>query len=70
MSNLWIGYLDENEQAVDSLMVSGSSITIPTGQNIKYLSYPQRQAYKPVTLITEKPAEFVGELDIYRMTSA
>lgn len=70
MNNLWIGYLDENEQAVDSLMVSGSSITIPTGQNIKYLSYPQRQAYKPVTLITEKPAEFVGELDIYRMTSA
>ena len=70
MNNLWIGYLDENEQCVDSLMVSGSSITIPTWQNIRYLSYPQRQAYKPITLITEKPAEFVGELDVYQMTSA
>lgn len=70
MNALWIAYLDENEEAVDSLTVSGTSITIPTGQNIRYLSYPQRQAYKPITLITEKPAEFVGELDIYRMTSA
>lgn len=70
MNSLWIGYLDENEQAVDSLTVSGSAITIPTGQGIKYLSYPQRQAYKPVTIISEKPATFVGELDIYRMTSA
>lgn len=70
MNNLWIGFLDENEQAVDSLTVSGSAITIPTGQGIKYLSYPQRQAYKPVTIISEKPATFVGELDIYRMTSA
>jgi hypothetical protein len=70
MNKLWIGFLDENEQAVDSLTVSGSAITIPTGQDIKYLSYPQRQALKPVTLISEKPATFVGELDIYRMTSA
>ena len=70
MNSLWIGFLDEDEQAVDALTLSGTSITIPTGQDIKYLSYPQRQAYKPITLITEKPAEFVGELDIYRMTSA
>lgn len=70
MSSLWIGYLDENEQAVDVIQANGTSITIPTGQNIRYLSYPQRQAYKPIAIITEKPAEFVGELDIYRMTSA
>ena len=70
MNQLWIGYLDENEQCVDSVQVSGSAITIPTGQGIKYLSYPQRQAIKPVTIISEKPAEFVGELDVYQMTSA
>ena len=70
MNNLWCAYLDENKQAIYVGQFSGSTVTIPTGQNIAYFSYPTRYGYLPIASITRSPVQWNWSVDVYRMNGS
>lgn len=67
MNALWGAYLDANKQPLYVWQFSGSKVTIPTGQNIAYFSYPMRYGGLPAASITRTPAQFNWSVDVYRM---